>query len=138
MADKAPITCKVCGKEISEPVSFCPHCGAELPRDEDPTIGYWNFYGMIPDDEELTAGPMGARGWLRVAAVAVFFLGIVLGLGLNGWKWGFRWQRAWPVWAGAAAAAVILLALSFLVKKPEGAEPKAPKEKREKKAKKKS
>jgi len=117
-----------CGREIREPVKFCPYCAAALPgaedaeeerTEQDPNIGYWNFYGAVPDEEDLTAGPMGTRGWLRFAAVVVFIASAVLGLALNGWSWGFRWARAGIIWATGVVLALILFGLSFAFKKPE-------------------
>ncbi len=127
-SERASIFCIKCGREIKEPGRYCPYCAAELPgqeeegeerKEQDPNIGYWNFYGAIPDDENLTAGPMGARGWLRFIAVALFVLSAVAALGFNGWSWTFRWGRAGLILGIGLGVAVVLFALSFAFKKQD-------------------
>ena len=127
MAEKrAPIICIQCGKEILEPGKYCPYCSAELPsggeeapEQNNPNIGYWNFYGAVPDDEDLSAGPMGARGWLRFIAAAILVLSAVAALGFNGWSWTFRWGRAGLILGIGAGLALILFALSFAFRKQD-------------------
>ena len=131
MAKKAKIVCLKCGRGITEPVRFCPYCAAPLPgtepeteeeekQEQDPNIGYWNFYGAVPEsEEELTAGPMGARGWLRFAAAVILIGCLVAGLAGNGWSWTFNWSSAKLIWIIGAGVAVVLFALSFVFKKKD-------------------
>jgi len=132
MAKKAKIICLKCGRGITEPVRYCPYCAAPLPgaglepeeeeekQEQDPNIGYWNFYGAAPEpEEELTAGPMGARGWLRFAAVVVLIGSLVAGLAGNGWSWTFNWTSARLIWLIGLGTAVLLFALSFAFKKKD-------------------
>lgn len=123
MAESTTITCLQCGKEIKDPGSFCPHCGAELPKplsEQNSGAGYWNFYGVFSDDEEIDEPKgLGARGTLRFLALACVAAAVIIGFALTSWKWGFSWRKAWPVWAVGGGAAVILVIISFFTKKRE-------------------
>ena len=123
MAENTAFTCPQCGKEIKDPGSFCPHCGAALPRDQEQDssgVGYWNFYGVFDPEEEIDEPKgMGARGTLRFLAVVCLAAALILGFALTSWKWGFKWEKAWPVWAVGGGVGLVLVGLSFLVKKRE-------------------
>ena len=120
MADISVLTCPECGNEIKERGKFCPYCAAPLPQPEqDPNIGYWNFYGAAPDPEPEAHPGLGKRGWLRFAAVVALFAGLIAGMAASGFNWGFHWDRAWPFFAGGGGLAVILFLVSFLVRQPE-------------------
>lgn len=123
MAENTVITCLQCGKEIKEPGSFCPHCGAALPKPESEQnsgVGYWNFYGVFDPDEEIDEPKgMGARGTLRFLALVSAVAAVILGFALTSWKWGFSWKKAWPFWAAGGGLAVIFVILSFFAKKRE-------------------
>ena len=76
-----------------------PETEEEEKQEQDPNIGYWNFYGAVPEsEEELTAGPMGARGWLRFAAAVILIGCLVAGLAGNGWSWTFNWSSSSSIW----------------------------------------
>ncbi len=62
---------------------------------------------------------MGARGWLRFIAVALFVLSAVAALGFNGWSWTFRWGRAGLILGLGLGLGVVLFALSFAFKKQD-------------------
>lgn len=118
MAEISVVTCPQCGKEIKEPGRFCPHCAAPLPQPEqDPNVGYWNFYGVFPDAEpdEENKG-LGPRGVLRFAALVVLIAGLIMGFAFSSWGWGFHWDQAWPFWAAGSGAAVLLFLISLLVR----------------------
>ena len=120
MAKQASIVCISCGKEITQPVKFCPYCAAPLPGTEDKQEhGYWDFYGAADSIEDQKVGPIGARGWLRFIALCVFVGSCALGMALNGWSWGFRWTRAAIIWAVGIGISIVLFILSFFFKRPE-------------------
>ena len=121
MAESKAIKCPECGREIKDPGRFCPHCAAPLPQPEqNPDVGYWNFYGAIPPSEEPEAHPgLGKRGTLRFISVAVLIAGLVAGMAASGFNWGFHWDRAWPFFAAGGGLAIILFLISFLIKPPE-------------------
>ena len=120
MADISVITCPECGKEIKEPGRFCPHCAAPLPQPEqDPNVGYWNFYGALPEPEPEAHPGLGKKGVLRFISVAALFAGLVAGMAASGFNWGFHWDRAWPFFVGGAGLAIILFLISFLIKPPK-------------------